>query len=144
MFEKGMDERMILYRGKAMVLGGIVFAILLLVKDTLVDFSIISFPRVGTIADLLIMVIGIFTMIVYLIDNKALKDDYVLNAWYNFAVLSIFSMLWLLPSILAGKQLMIGNQLTMMFLKLIQVVIFTVFTFYMYLQSKKLKKELRN
>ena len=109
MFEKGMDERMIHYRGQAMILGCAVSIALLLFKDALADFEIIQFTGIITIADLLLIVIGVFTMIIYLIHQQALKDSYLLNAWRNFAVLAIFSLLWLVPSLLAGRQLMIAN-----------------------------------
>ncbi len=144
MFEKGMDERMIHYRGQAMILGCAVSIALLLFKDALADFEIIQFTGIITIADLLLIVIGVFTMIIYLIHQQALKDSYLLNAWRNFAVLAIFSLLWLVPSLLAGRQLMIANCVTMTFLKVIQTVLFSGFAIYLYVVAVRTRRELGN
>lgn len=142
MFEKDMDERMISFRQKGIIFGIKIFIILLVIKDILVDFSLLSFTRSQTIVDLIFLLIGTFSGMVYLIKQGAIQDSYLLKAWKSFILLAGFTMIWTLPDLFAKKPLMVENLVTMSFLKIILTVVVILFAIYMYLQKGRVEKEL--
>ncbi len=142
MFEKDMDERMISFRQKGIIFGIKIFIILLVIKDILVDFSLLSFTGSQTIVDLIFLLIGTFSGMVYLIKQGAIQDSYLLKAWKSFILLAGFTMIWTLPDLFAKKPLMVENLVTMSFLKIILTVVVILFAIYMYLQKGRVEKEL--
>lgn len=142
MFEKDMDERMISFRQKGIIFGIKIFIILLVIKDILVDFSLLSFTGSQTIVDLIFLLIGTFSGMVYLIKQGAIQDSYLLKAWKSFILLAGFTMIWTLPNLFAKKPLMVENLVTMSFLKIILTVVVILFAIYMYLQKGRVEKEL--
>lgn len=143
MFEKDMDERMISFRQKGIIFGIKIFIILLVIKDILVDFSLLSFTGSQTIVDLIFLLIGTFSGMVYLIKQGAIQDSYLLKAWKSFILLAGFTMIWTLPDLFAKKPLMVENLVTMSFLKIILTVVVILFAIYMYLQKGRVEKELK-
>lgn len=142
MFEKDMDERMISFRQKGIIFGIKIFIILLVIKDILVDFSLLSFTGSQTIVDLIFLLIGTFSGMVYLIKQGAIQDSYLLKAWKSFILLAGFTMIWTLSDLFAKKPLMVENLVTMSFLKIILTVVVILFAIYMYLQKGRVEKEL--
>lgn len=137
-----MDERMISFRQKGIIFGIKIFIILLVIKDILVDFSLLSFTGSQTIVDLIFLLIGTFSGMVYLIKQGAIQDSYLLKAWKSFILLAGFTMIWTLPDLFAKKPLMVENLVTMSFLKIILTVVVILFAIYMYLQKGRVEKEL--
>lgn len=137
-----MDERMISFRQKGIIFGIKIFIILLVIKDILVDFSLLSFTGSQTIVDLIFLLIGTFSGMVYLIKQGAIQDSYLLKAWKSFILLAGFTMIWTLPNLFAKKPLMVENLVTMSFLKIILTVVVILFAIYMYLQKGRVEKEL--
>lgn len=142
MFEKDMDERMISFRQKGIIFGIKIFIILLVIKDILVDFSLLSFTGSQTIVDLIFLLIGTFSGMIYLIKQGAIQDSYLLKAWKSFILLAGFTIIWTLPDLFAKKPLMVENLVTMSFLKIILTVVVILFAIYMYLQKGRVEKEL--
>lgn len=138
-----MDERMISFRQKGIIFGIKIFIILLVIKDILVDFSLLSFTGSQTIVDLIFLLIGTFSGMVYLIKQGAIQDSYLLKAWKSFILLAGFTMIWTLPDLFAKKPLMVENLVTMSFLKIILTVVVILFAIYMYLQKGRVEKELK-
>lgn len=144
MFEKGMDERMIYYRGKAILGGLVLFMILLIIKDVLIDFGVIRLDRTTTIMDVLLFLIGMFFAMIYMIYKGAIKDSYLLRAWKVFVFLSVISLFFLLPSLFAHRPFIVGNQITMASLKLVQTIIISLFAIFLSIQALRVKCELKS
>lgn len=144
MFEKGMDKRMIYYHGRAIVGGCGLFVLLLVIKDVLADLEVIRVDGVSTIMDMLMLLVGTFSAMLYMIRKRAIKDHYLLRAWKIFIILTIYSIIPMLPQLLVHQSFIVGNRITFAFLSVIQFVVFSFFTAFLFIQSVRIKRELKN
>lgn len=132
MFEKKMDEQQRLIRGQGIFIGLGVFSGLLIVKDALVDFQVIRIPKIGTIVDVLFLVLGIFIATGFMIQKRVLSLDYLGRTGKILGALTLVSVLQLLPTIIIQRPLIDSNQVTLGMVQLSQVVLFTAFTIFLW------------
>ncbi|MEQ2878375.1 hypothetical protein AAAV89_10435 [Enterococcus asini] len=132
MFEKKMDEQQRLIRGQGIFIGLGVFSGLLIVKDALVDFQVIRIPKIGTIVDVLFLVLGIFIATGFMIQKRVLSLDYLGRTGKILGALTLVSVLQLLPTIISQRPLIDSNQVTLGMVQLSQVVLFTAFTIFLW------------
>lgn len=132
MFEKKMDEQQRLIRGQGVLIGLGVFSGLLIVKDALVDFQVIRIPKIGTIVDVLFLVLGIFIATGFMIQKRVLSLDYLGRTGKILGALTLVSVLQLLPTIISQRPLIDSNQVTLGMVQLSQVVLFTAFTIFLW------------
>lgn len=141
MFEKKMDEQQRLIRGQGIFIGLGVFSGLLIVKDALVDFQVIRIPKIGTIVDVLFLVLGIFIATGFMIQKRVLSLDYLGRTGKILGALTLVSVLQLLPTIISQRPLIDSNQVTLGMVQLSQVVLFTAFTIFLWAHWIFLSKE---
>lgn len=141
MFEKKMDEQQRLIRGQGVLIGLGVFSGLLIVKDALVDFQVIRIPKIGTIVDVLFLVLGIFIATGFMIQKRVLSLDYLGRTGKILGALTLVSVLQLLPTIIIQRPLIDSNQVTLGMVQLSQVVLFTAFTIFLWAHWIFLSKE---
>lgn len=130
MFEKKMDEQQRLIRGQGVLIGLGVFSGLLIVKDALVDFQVIRIPKIGTIVDVLFLVLGIFIATGFMIQKRVLSLDYLGRTGKILGALTLVSVLQLLPTIISQRPLIDSNQVTLGMVQLSQVVLFAALRFF--------------
>lgn len=141
MFEKKMDEQQRLIRGQGIFIGLGVFSGLLIVKDALVDFQVIRIPKIGTIVDVLFLVLSIFIATGFMIQKRVLSLDYLGRTGKILGALTLVSVLQLLPTIISQRPLIDSNQVTLGMVQLSQVVLFTAFTIFLWAHWIFLSKE---
>ena len=141
MFEKKMDEQQRLIRGQGVLIGLGVFSGLLIAKDALVDFQVIRIPKIGTIVDVLFLVLGIFIATGFMIQKRVLSLDYLGRTGKILGALTLVSVLQLLPTIISQRPLIDSNQVTLGMVQLSQVVLFTAFTIFLWAHWIFLSKE---
>lgn len=132
MFEKKMDEQQRLIRGQGVFIGLGVFSGLLIAKDALVDFQVIRIPKIGTIVDVLFLVLGIFIATGFMIQKRVLSLDYLGRTGKILGALTLVSVLQLLPTIISQRPLIDSNQVTLGMVQLSQVVLFAAFTIFLW------------
>lgn len=132
MFEKKMDEQQRLIRGQGVFIGLGVFSGLLIAKDALVDFQVIRIPKIGTIVDVLFLVLGIFIATGFMIQKRVLSLDYLGRTGKILGALTLVSVLQLLPTIISQRPLIDSNQVALGMVQLSQVVLFAAFTIFLW------------
>lgn len=142
MFEKGMDERMLFYRGRGLTIGCLLFVGLLFVKDVLNDFSLVTFGSNTTIIDMILAEFSLFVIMGYMLHKRASRDSYILRAWGAFLILSGFSIFWMLPVLLTHSPLIEGDVVTDAALRIVQGVVTVGYTIILLIHYFRVKREL--